>query len=413
MPLFEEFISTQPGEDIFGKTHRLSEALDGSRSTAADGLGIHATGSAQPVVNLELPDGNLRECVMLGSNSYLNLSTHPAVLEGARKALETYGYGMGAVSLYAGMTDLHRELEQRIAAFYSAEDAIVFPGGYATNVGVISALCGKDDIIINDSANHASIFDGSVLSRATMKCYIHGNIEHLEKILSRLPDDNRGRLLITDGVFSMSGDLAQLDTLVDLARRHHARIMVDDAHGIGVVGPTGRGTAEHYGVMDKIDLHIGMLSKAPAGLGGFCAASREVVRYLRLYARTYFFSTALPAPVVGGLIEVFKLLEADNAGRAELWRNIGYIRGRLGEAGFDIGPGGSGVVPLYVRNETVLNALYADLLAAGVYTNIVSYPACRRRECRLRLCVMKDLSKSQIDYAVDTLVSLGGKHGII
>lgn len=413
MPLFEEFISTQPGEDIFGKTHRLSEALDGSRSTAADGLGIHATGSAQPVVNLELPDGNLRECVMLGSNSYLNLSTHPAVLEGARKALETYGYGMGAVSLYAGMTDLHRELEQRIAAFYNAEDAIVFPGGYATNVGVISALCGKDDIIINDSANHASIFDGSVLSRATMKCYIHGNIEHLEKILSRLPDDNRGRLLITDGVFSMSGDLAQLDTLVDLARRHHARIMVDDAHGIGVVGPTGRGTAEHYGVMDKIDLHIGMLSKAPAGLGGFCAASREVVRYLRLYARTYFFSTALPAPVVGGLIEVFKLLEADNAGRAELWRNIGYIRGRLGEAGFDIGPGGSGVVPLYVRNETVLNALYADLLAAGVYTNIVSYPACRRRECRLRLCVMKDLSKSQIDYAVDTLVSLGGKRGII
>lgn len=413
MPRFEDFISTAPDEDLFGKTRRLAAAFAAGDGAAADGLGIRASGAVGPVEELALADGTRRSCVMLGSNSYLNLSTHPAVVAGARRALERYGYGAGAVSLYAGMTDLHRGLEERIADFYHAEDAIVFPGGYATNVGVISALCGPNDIVINDSANHASIFDGSILSRATCKYYLHGNLAHLEKVLSRLPDDRRGRLIVTDGVFSMNGDLAPLDRLVALAAKYHARLMVDDAHGIGVVGPTGRGTAEHFGVMDKIDLHVGMLSKAPAGLGGFCAASREVVRYLRLYARTYFFSTALPPPVVGGLIEVFKLLAADAAGRDKLWANIGHLRGRLACAGFEISPGGSGIVPVYVRDEAKLAALHRDLLAAGVYTNIVSYPACRRKDCRLRLCVMKDLSFGQLDAAADTLETLGRKYGLV
>ena len=180
------------------------------------------------------------------------------------------------------------------------EDAIVFPSGYGTNIGVVSALCGKGDVIINDSANHASIFDGCALSGAEIKVFPHGNMEYLEKILSRLDSANSGRLIITDGVFSMSGETAKLDEIFSLAKRYNAAVMVDDAHGLGIVVPTGKGTAEKYGLLGKIDLNVGMLSKSPAGLGGYCAASKEIVQYLRLYARTYFFSTALPAPTAGG-----------------------------------------------------------------------------------------------------------------
>ena len=255
----------------------------------------------------------------------MNLSTHPEVVDSAMNALRKFGYGMGSVSNYAGITEIHKELEMRIADFYGVEDCIVFPSGYGANVGIISALCGKNDVVINDSANHASIFDGCSLSKAEIKVYPHSDMHGLERILSRIPQEKTGRLIITDGVFSMDGDLAKLNTIVELAEKYNCRVMVDDAHGLGIVGLTGRGTAEYYRVMDKIDLHVGMLSKTAGGLGGYCAASREVVQYLRLYARSYFFSTALPAPIAAGLNEVFKLLESDNAGRNVLLENVNYL----------------------------------------------------------------------------------------
>ena len=320
---------------------------------------------------------------------------------------------MGAVSLYAGLTDLHKELEQAIARFYQAQDAIVFPSGYGTNVGVISALCNKDDLIINDSANHASIFDGSLLSGAKLKVFPHGNMKRLEHILSRLPAEQKGRLIITDGVFSMHGDLAPLDEIVNLAQRYNARVFVDDAHGIGIVGPTGRGTAELFSVTDSVDLHIGMLSKAPGGLGGYCAGQREIIQYLRIYARSYFFSTALPAPVVAGLIEIFKLLEADQAGRKQLWNNIDYLKNNLQQAGFNTGMSQSGLIPLIVGDEQKLADFHRDLLENGVYTNIVSYPAVRRKEARVRLCVMSTLSHWQMDKALEVTIKAGKKWQII
>lgn len=413
MQTFEDFCTTHPGEDLFAKAERLSAALETPDGAAAHGLGLRAAGPVGPRTDLVFPDGRRRSCLMFGSNSYLNLTTHPAVVAGAREALERYGYGAGAVSLYTGATALVGELERRIAAFYGTEDAIVFPGGYAANVGILSALCGPGDVIVNDSENHASIFDGTRLSGAEAKVFLHGRTDHLEKVLARIPASCGGRLIVVDGVFSMSGDLAPLDRIVELARRYGARVMVDDAHGIGVVGPTGRGTAERFGVMGKIDLHVGMLSKAPGGLGGFCAASAAVVRHLRLYARTYFFSTALPPPVAGGLLAAFDLLAADAAGRETLWRNITALRERLAAAGFEIGPGGSGITPLYVGDEARLAAYHAELLEAGLYTNLVSYPACRRKRCRLRICVMKAHTAAEIDEGAETLIRLGRKHGII
>ena len=410
---FENFVDTLENEDLFDKTVRLDEVLSSGIMTGNEALGMVTMDKVKPELDIREKDGNLRHVIMLGSNSYLNLSTHPQVMEGARKALEEFGYGMGAVSNYAGITDIHKELEKRIADFYGAEDAIVFPSGYGANVGIVSALCGKNDIIINDAANHASIFDGCVLSGAEIKIFPHRDMKGLERILSRIPAEKTGRLIITDGVFSMDGDMAPLDEIVKLAQKYNARVMVDDAHGVGIVGATGRGTAEYFNVMDKIDLHVGMLSKGPGGLGGYCAASRKVVQYLRLYARSYFFSTALPASVAGGLNEVFKLLETDNAGRKKLWENTEYLKSKLLEKGFDIGHSQSAVVPVMVYSEPILFEMYDKLRKRGVYVNIVTYPAVRRKECRLRLCTMKDLSFEQIDKAVEIIAELGREYGLI
>ena len=323
---------------------------------------------------------------------------------------------MGAVSNYAGITDIHKELEKRIADFYNTEDSIVFPSGYGANVGIVSALCGKNDVIINDAANHASIFDGCGLAQtkgAEIKIYPHRDMKYLERILSRIPDEKTGRLIITDGVFSMDGDIAPLDKIVELAQKYNCRIMVDDAHGVGIVGPTGKGSAEYYDVMDKIDLNVGMLSKGPGGLGGYCAGSRELIQYLRLYARSYFFSTALPASVAAGLNEVFKLLQNDEAGRIELMQKTEYLKDKLNKAGFDTGHSQSAVVPVMINDEPILFDMYEKLRKKGVYVNIVTYPAVRRKECRLRLCTMKDLTYEQIDEAVSIIAELGRDYGII
>lgn len=410
---FENFTDTLDGEDILGKAKRVDEVLASGVKTGNEALGMVTMNSAAPESDIKEKDGNVHRVIMLGSNSYLNLSTHSQVMEAARKALDKFGYGMGAVSNYAGITEIHKELESRIANFYGVEDCIVFPSGYGANVGIVSALCGKNDVIINDSANHASIFDGCVLSGAEIKVYPHRDMKYLERILSRLPDEKTGRLIITDGVFSMDGDIAPLDKIVELAHKYRCRIMVDDAHGVGVVGKTGRGSAEHFGVTGKIDLNVGMLSKGPGGLGGYCAASREVVQYLRLYARSYFFSTALPASLAGGLNEVFKLLEADNAGRDKLWQNTDYLKSKLLEKGFDIGHSQSAVVPVMIYDEQILFEMYDKLRRRGIYVNIVTYPAVRRKECRLRLCTMKDLTFEQIDRAVEIIAELGREYGLI
>lgn len=410
---FENFVNTLDGEDLFDKTKRLDEVLSSNIMTGNEALGMVTMNKVQPESGIKEKNGHVHNVIMLGSNSYLNLSTHPQVMEGARQALEKFGYGMGAVSNYAGITDIHKELEKRIAKFYGAEDSIVFPSGYGANIGIISALCSKNDVIINDAANHASIFDGCMLSGADIKVFPHRDMKGLERILSRIPDEKTGRLIITDGVFSMDGDMAPLDKIIELAEKYNCRLMVDDAHGVGVVGPTGRGTSEYYGVMDKIDLNVGMLSKGPGGLGGYCAASRQIIQYLRLYARSYFFSTALPASVAGGLNEAFKLLEADNAGREKLWQNTEYLKSKLLENGFDIGHSQSAVVPVMIYSEPILFEMYEKLRQRGVYVNIVTYPAVRRKECRLRLCTMKDLTFKQIDKAVKIISDLGREYGLI
>lgn len=410
---FENFIHTQKNEDLFRKAYRVNEVLKSGVLTGNEALGMISLNKLSSKVRLKEKDGYCHDVIMLGSNSYLNIANNPKVIDASIKALKKFGMGMGAVSNYAGICDLHKKLEEKIAKFYKTEDAIVFPSGYGTNVGVISALCNSEDIIINDSANHASIYDGCQLSGAKIKVYPHSNMKYLERILDRIPNETTGRLIITDGVFSMDGDIARLDKIVELAQKYKCKVMVDDAHGIGIVGKSGRGSAEHYNVEGKIDLNVGMLSKAPGGLGGYCAAKREIIQYLRLYARTYFFSTALPASLAGGLIKVFDLFESDKAGRKELLEKTRHLKNRLFRAGFNIGTSQSAIIPVMIYDEKKLFKLYQELRNQGVYVNIVTYPATRRKECRLRLCVMKDLSYYELDKAADLIIAKGREYEII
>ncbi len=410
---FETYLKTNLGDDLFSKAIKVNEVLKSGVMTGNEGLGMISEEKVQGEYQIKEKSGKVHSVIMLGSNSYLNLSTNPEVINAAKNALEKFGYGMGAVSNYAGITEIHKELEKRIADFYGTEDSIVFPSGYGANIGVISALCNEGDVIINDSANHASIFDGCRLSGADIKVFPHGNMQALEKILKKIPEEQSGRLIITDGVFSMDGDIAKLDIITKLAKEYKCRIMVDDAHGVGIVGATGKGAAEHHNVMQDIDLNVGMLSKSPGGLGGYCAASADIIQFLRLYARTYFFSTALPASIVGGLNEVFKLFQEDKAGRDMLWNKINYLKDKLTQSGFNIGNPQSAIIPVMIYDEEKLFKIHSELREKGLYTNIVTYPAVRRKECRLRLCVMKELTFNQIDKAVEILKAVCTKYDII
>ena len=410
---FEDFVPHEGDADILAKTQALDVFLKDNHQEYLEGLGVQMLGAAGPRTPVLESDSTRHDVIMLGSNSYLSLTTHPQVVEASKAATDTYGYGMGAVALYAGTTDLHRQLEQLIAEFYGTEEAIIFPCGYSANIGIISALCGPGDVIFNDVANHASIFDGCRLAGADIKVYLHGNMKHLEKTLKQLRPSQKGRLIVTDGVFSMDGDLAPLQEITELARRYGARVMVDDGHGLGVVGKTGRGTPEACGCMNEVDIMFGTLSKAPGAVGGYCVGSRALIRYLRYYARSYFFSTSLPAPVVAGLIEVFKLLLEDKAGRDTLWEKIRYLRDGLKQLGFDTGNTASAIIPIMVRDEETLGRLHNELRRRGVFTNIVTYPAVRRKECRLRLSVMNTLTRDEMDHALAILAELGRKYGII
>jgi 8-amino-7-oxononanoate synthase len=412
-PRFEDYVPSGGETDIFAKVRALADALAAGLPACAEGLGLELRGPTAHETVIAERNGETHPVVMLGSNSYLSLTTHPQVVAAAKEACDRYGYGMGAVPLYAGTTDLHRQLEESIATFYGVEDAMLIPCGYSANVGVLAALCGAGDVIINDVYNHASIFDGTRLSGAEAKIYLHRDMRHLEKVLRSLPEAQRGRLIVTDGVFSMDGDLAPLDELCELARRYGARVMVDEAHAVGIVGPTGRGTAEHFGLTGEVDVTIGTLSKAPGAVGGYCAGSRELVQYLRYYTRTFFFSTALPPPVVAGLIEVFRLLSADAAGRDRLWENVRYLRGGLDALGFDTGQTESAVIPVMVRDEEKLGRLHSDLRRRGVFANVVTFPAVRRKQCRLRMCVMNSLTRAELDYVLATMGEVGRAHGLI
>ncbi|MBF0502681.1 MAG: pyridoxal phosphate-dependent aminotransferase family protein [Candidatus Riflebacteria bacterium] len=364
------------------------------------------TAPGNKVQMLDASRSQTREMLLFSSNSYLALSTHPRVVEASRAAAEKYGYGTGSVALMSGTTDLHLALEEKIAAFYRCEAALVFPTGYQANVGTIQALLTDKDVVLADMYAHASIIDGVKLSDAALKYFPHNDMDALEALLIRAGRHFKGKLIATDGVFSMDGDIALLDRLHALASQYKATLLVDEAHALGIIGATGRGTAEMFGLEGKIDLTIGTLSKAPSGIGGYLAGRRDIIEYVRHFARSYIFSTSIPVPVVAGLIEVFNILETEPEHRDKLRRNTEYLTRALSDLGFDTLGSKTAIVPVLIPDEQILRKICRDLHNRGIYVTPVTFPAVAHGRARIRLSVSSAHEREDLDRLIGALAEL-------
>ncbi len=408
-----DFYETE-GNDIFDKLHAFSEFSEQEDKAGNIFFRRPILGSIKnEVLVYDKNNNTAKKFIMMGSNSYLGLTSDLRVINAAKDATEKYGTGTGAVSLFAGTTDLHLKLEKKIADFYKTEEAILFPTGYAANVGVITAILRENDMILGDILNHASIYDGIELSKAKKKIYAHRNLKHLEVLLSRVNNNRGGNLIITDGVFSMDGDVAPLDKIYELALKYNSRVMIDEAHALGVIGKTGKGTAEYFGLEGKIDITVGSLSKTAGAIGGFAAGKRELIDYLRYYARPYFYSTSIPTNVVAGLIEVFNIIETDKQLFDNLWKNVDFMKQELLSLGFDIGNTESAVIPIMVNCEEKLKQISKDLDARGIFMNYVSFPAVSKKRCRLRMNISALHTQDDLLYVLDVLKDLGKKYELI
>jgi glycine C-acetyltransferase len=342
-----------------------------------------------------------RELLNLCANNYLGLASHPAMVEAAHEALDRWGYGMASVRFICGTQALHRELEERLSSFLGTDETILFSSCYDANGGLFEALFDEQDAVISDQLNHASIIDGIRLCKARRLRYANGDMDELEARLEESADA-RYRLIATDGVFSMDGYLAQLDSICDLAERHNALVMVDDSHAVGVLGPGGRGTPEHHDVVERIDILTGTLGKAIGGAsGGYVAGRREIVELLRQRARPYLFSNSIPPPVAGASLRALELIESSHELRDRLRENTAHFRSRMTELGFDVLPGEHPIVPVMVGDEVAAARLSAKLVELGVYAVSFSFPVVPRGTARIRTQMSAAHTREDLDFAVD------------
>ncbi|GFO65517.1 8-amino-7-oxononanoate synthase [Geomonas paludis] len=354
-----------------------------------------------------------RRVLLLCSNNYLGLADH-AALRRAAVFGAALGTGSGASRLVSGTMALHVELEERIARFKGTEKALVFNSGYAANTGIISALVGRGDAIYSDKLNHASIVDGALLSRADFHRYPHRDMAALERLLREKPGSGR-RLIVTDGVFSMDGDIAPLQQMVQLARQYDALLMVDDAHGTGVLGATGRGTAELLGVMDGVDIHMGTLGKGLGSCGAYAAASAEICEYLVNKARSFIFSTSLPPAVLAPSIAALDLVDSREGKelRERLSANVALFKGRLAVAGFDTMGSETQIVPIFVGPAEATMQFSKELLDEGIFVQGIRPPTVPAGSCRLRCTIMATHEPADLEAAADTIARVGKTLGVV
>ena len=339
--------------------------------------------------------------IMVGSNNYLGLTHHPYVLERAQQALHRYGTGCTGSRFLNGTLDMHEELENRLAAFMGQPAALVFSTGYQTNLGLVAALAGRGSVIIQDRLNHASLFDAALLSGGEMVRYAHGSLAGLRRLLERHWDASGGVLVVTDGVFSMEGNIVELPSVVALAREYGARVMVDDAHAIGVLGEFGGGTAQHFGIEGQVDLVMATFSKSFASIGGAAAASEDVIHYLKHHARSLIFSASMPPSAVATVLACLDVIEREPERRARLWENAEYLRNGLQTLGFDTVSSETPIIPVVTGDMESTFAFWRALFDAGVFTNPVLPPAVPENSCRLRTSVMATHTSDQLDQVLD------------
>ena len=394
--------------------HRYQQELTGIRDAGLfkEERYIHSPQGAD--IEVEFPVGNpARHVINLCANNYLGLSSHPEVVAAARAGLEDRGYGMSSVRFICGTQDIHRELERRLTSFLGTEDTLLFPSCMDANAGVFEAILNEQDVMIADRLVHASIVDGMRLAKAQQDTFKHSDLAHLEEKLQE-HQDKRQRIVITDGVFSMDGDIARLDGIVELAEKHNAMVFVDDSHATGFIGKTGRGTHEHCGVVGHIDVITTTLGKALGGASGGCVSGRrELVEMCRQRARPFLFSNSVAPVIVAGALKVLELLCRSTERRDKLEWNAKYWRTLLTEAGFDIKAGESPIVPVMLYNAKLAQDVARDLFAEGVYVVGFFFPVVAKGQARIRTQLSAAHEKAHLDRGIEAFVKVGKKYGIL
>jgi len=359
-----------------------------------------------------------KQVINLASNNYLGLTAHPKLAEAAIQAIKDYGVGSGAVRTIAGTMKIHMELEEKIAAFKNVEACVVFQSGFAANAGTVSAILGKEDFIISDELNHASIIDGARLSRAKIKVFRHKDTAHAEEILKEIASDPGRKLIITDGVFSMDGDIGPVDKLCDLADKYGAIMMVDDAHASGVLGRNGRGSIDHFHCHGRVDVQVGTLSKAIGALGGYVCGSKDLIDFLYHRARPFLFSTSHPPSVTATCIAAFDILEQEPERIDRLWDNTRYFKSALGRLGFDIGgvttpASETPITPIIIGDGKKTMDFSRALFDAGVMATGIAFPTVPEGKARIRTIMTSEHTRAQIDQALGILETTARKLEIL
>jgi glycine C-acetyltransferase len=353
-----------------------------------------------------------RSVINLSSNNYLGLTTHPKLRERAIEATRTLGVGSGSVRTIAGTMDVHMQLERKLAEFKRTEAAVVFQSGFAANAGTVAAILGRDDAIISDELNHASIIDGARLSRATIKVFPHRDAAGARRVLEELPRTQK-KLIISDGVFSMEGDLGALPALCDLAEEFDCIMMVDDAHASGVFGQHGRGTVDHFGLHGRVDVQVGTLSKALGVLGGYVAGSRSLIDFLYHRARPFLFSTSHPPAVAASCLAAVEVLESEPGLMDRLWENTRFFKSGLAALGFDTGASDSPITPIIVGEASLAMSLSDRLFEKGVFAQGIGFPTVPRGRARVRTIVTATHTRPELEFALDCFKDAGTELGVI
>ena len=376
----------------------------------AQGLLLHTRTLEGPTGARARFDG--RDVINLASNNYLGLANHPRMNAAAAKAATELGAGSGAVRTIAGTMTMHRELERRFAAFKHAEDALMFQSGFTANAGTVAAILDKQDVIVSDRLNHASIIDGARLSRAEIKVFEHKDAEHADRLLQETKAPDRRQLLITDGVFSMDGDIAPLPALVEVAERHGAIMMVDDAHASGVLGTGGAGTVDHFGLHGRVDVQVGTLSKAIGVLGGFIAGPRQLIAWLQNRGRPFLFSTSAPPAAVAACIEALDIIRDEPERLERLWSNTQAFKDGLHELGFDTGASETPITPVITGDEEATQSFARRLFEEGVFCPAIVFPTVARGHARVRTIVTADHTGDDLAEALEVFGLVGRELGL-
>jgi len=351
---------------------------------------------------------NGKDVLMFGSNSYLGLTNHPHVQDAAKAAIDKYGTGCAGSRFLNGTLDIHVELEEKLARFLGKESALIFSTGFQANLGVVSSITGRHDYIIIDEADHASIYEGTRLSFSKVLKFKHNNIESLERILASLPEESI-KLVIVDGVFSMEGDIVKLPAMIELCHQYEAMIMIDDAHGLGVLGEQGRGTADHFGLNNETDLIVGTFSKSLASLGGFVAADTQVIEHIKHSARSLIFSASATPASIASASAALDVMQNETWRIDALWDNTRFAMGYLQELGFDIGETQSPIIPIYIRDDNKTYLMTKMLMEEQIFVNPVVSPAVRAEDSLIRFSLMATHSYEQIETAINKIYMIAQK----